>query len=253
MRSFGYIHENYNVIELRLFQSYFHERAQLQYLPDSIGNLIELHTLDVSHNQLQELPATLPQLEGLENFYLDYNQFSTVPAEIFHLEHLQQLNFDENLLTTIPSGIVNSPYLQSLHLAGNLLTEFPAELSALRYLKRLVLNRNLISTLDYMIMNEFLHLYVLDLRANKIPQEQIAKAQAFLRLSGVKRRKYYFQDYLNDYENPFSIHNIGKRIRSDPLLQINPEDDVKVEELALRIKSNHDNRYEISGRDEVLN
>ena len=251
MGSFGYIHDNYNILELRLFQSYFQEKAQLAELPDNIGNLVELHTLDVSHNRLTSLPDTIKELEGLENFYLDYNDFTSIPTSLAKLENLRQLNFDENLLVNIPASIANSPYLQSLHLAGNLINRFPRELVDLSYLKRLVLNRNQISTLEYTILDEFSQLYVLDLRHNPIPEEQIDKALAYLKLSGKKRRKYYLSGLLSDWEHPYSTRNIDKRIRSDPLLELGNDDD-KINNMVIRIKSAYDQRYQVTGKDEVL-
>ncbi|MHA2503087.1 MAG: leucine-rich repeat domain-containing protein [Candidatus Kariarchaeaceae archaeon] len=240
--SFGFLHDNYHVIEVRLFQSYFNQDFQLSELPESIGDLERLHTLDASHNQLDRLPARIAELEELENCYLDYNNFREFPKMLSELEFIRQLNFDDNLLTGISPSISGINSLQSLHVAGNLLTKIPSEVQPLLFLRRLDLRRNLITSLDFNIINDLSQLYVLDVRGNLIPDVDADKTLAFLKLQGKTRRKYRLKGELSALEDPFSLRNIRKKIESDPFIDT-PHTDEELDLLARDIKLSHEQKY----------
>ena len=53
--------------------------CQLGSLPDAIGNLINLETLDVEHNALTSLPDTLWNLRRMKKLYLNGNQLTEIP------------------------------------------------------------------------------------------------------------------------------------------------------------------------------
>jgi hypothetical protein len=165
---------------------------------------------------LNVLPETLEDLEELQQLYLDFNQFVVFPEVICKLPYLNQLNFDENKLDVIPMEFEELDYLQSLQLAGNNFTHIPKEFSKLKYLRRLNMSRNYIRTISYEELEGLLHLYVLDLRGNNIPIEEETRLRSFLRLQGIKRRKYQIAGPLHPIEHPFSTRNINNKIKSEP-------------------------------------
>jgi Leucine-rich repeat (LRR) protein len=75
---------------------------RLNYLPESIGNLINLKELHCHNNHLQQLPETIGNLINLR--YLDCckNQLQELPKSIGNLINLQYFNCEDNNLTMVP-------------------------------------------------------------------------------------------------------------------------------------------------------
>lgn len=97
-------------------------RANLERLPEAIGELAALERLDVGNNRLSELP-TLPA--GLRELYVHDNQLVRLPA----LPALQVLDANRNRLTEV-AAIRDICFV---YLAGNRLVAAP-ETSGVRYL-----------------------------------------------------------------------------------------------------------------------
>jgi Leucine-rich repeat (LRR) protein len=70
----------------------------LRYLPDSIGNLKNLKTLNVSNNELRELPDTIGNLENLTSLDLSNNKYlMDLPLSLINLSNLLILKVDKSL------------------------------------------------------------------------------------------------------------------------------------------------------------
>ena len=57
-------------------------KLKLSTLPEAIGRLSQLQTLDLSDNQLSTLPEAIGQLSQLQKLDLSHNQLSTLPEAI---------------------------------------------------------------------------------------------------------------------------------------------------------------------------
>jgi Leucine-rich repeat (LRR) protein len=97
-------------------------RANLEQLPEALGELAALERLDIGVNQLRELPA-LPA--SLRELYIHDNQLVHLPA----LPALRVLDANRNRLTEV-AAIRDVGFV---YLAGNRLTAAP-ETSGVRYL-----------------------------------------------------------------------------------------------------------------------
>lgn len=65
---------------------------KLKKLPDSLGNLKRLQTLNISHNCLKELPDTLSNLKRLKTLDLSFNpKLKKVPPSLAHCHSLENL------------------------------------------------------------------------------------------------------------------------------------------------------------------
>ena len=65
-------------------------------LPSQIGHLINLRTLNASHNRMTGVPAEIGQLQHLEYLDLSYNQLTGLPHELGNLQQLRILNLTGN-------------------------------------------------------------------------------------------------------------------------------------------------------------
>ena len=81
----------------------FRERSRVSgTLPESIGQLSQLHELYLDNNLLSTLPESIGQLSQLQELYLNNNQLSTLLESIGRLSQLQQLDLSSNQLSALP-------------------------------------------------------------------------------------------------------------------------------------------------------
>ena len=94
-------------------------------IPESIGNLTNLRSLDLGYNQLSgSIPESISNLTSLVNLRLYNNQLTgSIPESISNLTNLEILYLYNNQLTgNIPESIGNLTSLRILDLYGNQLT-----------------------------------------------------------------------------------------------------------------------------------
>ena len=110
-------------------------------IPESIGNLTALTTLDLGYNQLTgPIPDSIGNLINLTSLNLEQNELSgDIPTEVGNLVNLTELKLGWNQLTgTIPDGIGNLVNLTELWLHDNQLSgAIPATIGNLVNLTRL--------------------------------------------------------------------------------------------------------------------
>src|SRR5450759_161124 len=72
------------------------DSEKLTELPESLGQLTQLQTLNLSGNQLTVLPEWLAQLKLLQTLNLSGNQLTALPEWLAQLKLLQTLNLSGN-------------------------------------------------------------------------------------------------------------------------------------------------------------
>src|ERR1043165_9275267 len=85
--------------ELDLSGEYVEKKPKLTELPESLRQLTQLQSLDLSNNKLTVLPESLCQLTQLQTLYLSSNQLTALPESLGKLRQLQTLNLSVNNLT----------------------------------------------------------------------------------------------------------------------------------------------------------
>ena len=76
-------------------------------MPNTIGSLANLQTLDISHNALLGLPNSL-SLPALSGLYLNDNNLQSLPNTIGNLSNIRTLYiYNNHYLTTLPDTIGN--------------------------------------------------------------------------------------------------------------------------------------------------
>uniref|UniRef100_A0A7N0UJL2 Disease resistance R13L4/SHOC-2-like LRR domain-containing protein n=1 Tax=Kalanchoe fedtschenkoi TaxID=63787 RepID=A0A7N0UJL2_KALFE len=115
---------------------------QVEWLPDSIGKLSTLITLDLSENRISALPTTIGGLASLTKLDLHSNRISELPDTIGNLFSLVILDVRGNQLTSLPSTIGRLLNLEELDLSSNLLQQLPESVGSLGKLKKLNVETN---------------------------------------------------------------------------------------------------------------
>ncbi|NXU02380.1 MFHA1 protein, partial [Buphagus erythrorhynchus] len=144
---------------------------RLRRLPEGLGRLRHLRTLDVDHNLLPSFPAPLLELAALEELdcsgnrhlgalpegiaalcrlkilWLSGTGLASLPEGLCQLSALESLMLDSNRLQALPTDFGRLQRLKMLNLSSNLLGEFPSAILALPSLEELYLSRNQLTVL----------------------------------------------------------------------------------------------------------
>jgi hypothetical protein len=124
-------------------------------LPEGIGNLTSLRTLDLHYSNIRSLPSSIGQLQKLEDLGLSYTKnLLTLPEEIGNLINLKTLRLNKSNIASLPPSIGQLQKLEYLGLActKNLLT-LPEEIGNLSKLEWLHLECSGITSLPDSLQN----------------------------------------------------------------------------------------------------
>lgn len=130
-----------NLIEL-----YLHSN-NIAFIPQAIGNLVRLQSLDLSDNALQVICPEIGHLRSLRHLRLSNNQLKCLPQELGDLKELETLDVSMNLLRTLPEQLYRCVSLQSLTADRNLLQCLPRQLCRLPDLNELSVAANCLRSL----------------------------------------------------------------------------------------------------------
>lgn len=140
---------------------------QISIIPPEIGDIKKMKVLGLSYNQILTICPEIGNLQNLKELYLVNNQISVIPPEIGSLENLGWLDLSNNKISVIPTEIGNLKNLNSLYLSKNQISIIPSETGSLESLRYLYLSNNQISIIPTEIEN-LKNLERLDLSSNKI-------------------------------------------------------------------------------------
>jgi Leucine-rich repeat (LRR) protein len=158
---------NNRVAHLRL------DSLNISVLPECIGQLDSLSSLDLRHNNLVGLPDSIGMLTKLTSLSLEGNELASLPASFGGLVKLSSLSLQGNKLTSLPASFGNLASLSTLWLgdintaAGNLLTSLPDTIGNLKGLRFLDVSNNLLVQIPYSISN-IQYILTLNLKNNKL-------------------------------------------------------------------------------------
>ncbi|XP_069481152.1 leucine-rich repeat-containing protein 28 [Ambystoma mexicanum] len=149
-----------NLVEL-----YLHSN-NIVYVPEAIGSLVKLQSLDLSdnaleivcpdigrlkslrhlrlaNNQLKFLPPEIGNLKELQTLDLSINRLITLPEKLHLCHSLQYLTVDRNHLWCVPRHLCQLPSLNELSMAGNRLAFLPLDLGRSRELQYVYVDNNI--------------------------------------------------------------------------------------------------------------
>ncbi|XP_052197946.1 plant intracellular Ras-group-related LRR protein 4-like [Diospyros lotus] len=124
---------------------------QIEWLPDSIGKLSSLITLDLSDNRIVALPATIGGLSSLTKLDLRSNRITELPDSIGDLLTLVFLDLSGNRITSLPATFARLVRLEELDLSSNNLHALPESIGSLISLKKLNVETNNIEEIPHAI------------------------------------------------------------------------------------------------------
>ncbi|KAG7544969.1 Leucine-rich repeat [Arabidopsis suecica] len=124
---------------------------QVEWLPDSLGKLSSLTSLDLSENHIVVLPNTIGGLSSLTKLDLHSNRIGQLPESIGELLNLVYLNLGSNQLSSLPSTFSRLLRLEELDLSCNNLPILPESIGSLVSLKKLDVETNDIEEIPYSI------------------------------------------------------------------------------------------------------
>ena len=61
-------------------------------LPDNVGNLVNVETINMSKNNLETVPASIGKLQKLKKLNFSGNPIKTLPIELGNCKSLKSLN-----------------------------------------------------------------------------------------------------------------------------------------------------------------
>ncbi|XP_034039338.1 leucine-rich repeat-containing protein 28 isoform X2 [Thalassophryne amazonica] len=125
-----------NLIEL-----YLHSN-NIVIIPEAIGNLTRLQSLDLSNNALQLLCPEVGRLRSLRHFRLSNNKLKCLPPEVGNLHELESLDVSMNHLMSLPDRLHRCASLQNLTVDHNLLSHIPRQICCLHRLNQLSIAAN---------------------------------------------------------------------------------------------------------------
>ncbi|KAH9610934.1 hypothetical protein KSS87_015851 [Heliosperma pusillum] len=124
---------------------------QVEWLPDSIGKLSSLITLDLSENRIVALPVTIGGLSSLSKLDLHANRINELPESIGELLNLIFLDLRGNNLVKLPPSLGRLIHLEELDMSSNNLSSLPDTIGCLTNLKTLNVETNNLDDLPHTI------------------------------------------------------------------------------------------------------
>ncbi|CAM8902458.1 unnamed protein product [Rhodiola kirilowii] len=123
----------------------------IHQLPESIGKLSGLTTLDLSKNQLVALPCTIQGISCLTKLDLHDNRIEELPEGFGKLVNLVFLDLRGNQLKSLPDTFCKLVRIEELQLNSNRLLALPESIGSLVRLKRLMVETNDIEEIPHSI------------------------------------------------------------------------------------------------------
>ncbi|OJJ15153.1 hypothetical protein BKI52_39495 [marine bacterium AO1-C] len=129
-------------------------RLGLQNIPQELGQLQSLESLNLFYNQLTLVPPVVCELTTLKTLWLHHNQLAEIPENIDNLTALEELALSFNQLTTLPASLGALTQLNTLYLHHNSLTSLPSELTTLPHLQKITLWNNAFTLEEELLLTE---------------------------------------------------------------------------------------------------
>ena len=141
------------ITNLRTLKYLYLDGNDFETLPEWVGSLEHLESLDISSCELESIPEAIGNLKALKKLNLFNNYLTELPKSIGDLSNLIELNCDTNRIESLPESIGNLTLLQKLGLADNELRKLPPSIVKLRNLETISLTSNKFMSFPEVLLN----------------------------------------------------------------------------------------------------
>ncbi|MBT4594506.1 hypothetical protein HOD08_01350 [bacterium] len=137
--------------KLKNLQSINLSKNLLKKLPPTIANLKQLEFLEANNNVLMEFPKCIRGLTNLKSLKMDGNKIPSIQGRLGNLQNLELLSFEDNIICYVSPDLFDLPKLKSISLSKNRIKKIP-EIGNLKSLEFIELEENEISEIPADIM-----------------------------------------------------------------------------------------------------
>ena len=177
--------------------------TKISSLPESIWNLTNLQSLDLSGTNIRAIPDSVGNLTSLQSLDLHSTQISALPKSIVTLTSLKRLNLIYSQISTLPENIGNLTSLQSLDLSNTKISSLPESIWNLTNLQSLDLSGTNIRAIPDSVGN-LTSLQSLDLHSTQIS----ALPKSIVTLTSLKRLNLSFTQISTLPENIWNLTSL---------------------------------------------
>jgi len=121
--------ENHGYLSLRY--------SHLSYLPEELGQFVDLYKIDLDGNKIKKLPESMGNLIKLEAIHLSDNMISKLPNSFSNLKNISYIDLSINSLRKCPVELLALPNLRELYLFANNIKSWPKDMGCLNKLTHL--------------------------------------------------------------------------------------------------------------------
>ena len=139
----------------------------IQSLPDTFSDLMNLRILVLTYNQISQLPQSFSKVSSLWELELSYNNLRDVSDSFRSMARLKRINLNSNRLLTFPKTLSLCLELETLTATSNQLKIIPSSLMKFPAMKEINLSQNSLETLPPSIQ-AMVSLRVLNLESNNL-------------------------------------------------------------------------------------
>ncbi len=198
-------------------------------LPDEIGELTSLKSLNISYNNISEIPNSICKLVNLEELFLVRNNVSKLPANFSMLSKLKVLDVSNNPLVKLPKELGSCCELEILDSSFCELKSLPLELTNLLGLKSLNLEENPIEFPPHKVIKRglyaIMHFLALEKKKNEASKVMLQVFNLPEKIQGPFREYIQFFNKMistaNNKEMLFEINFINQEFYKE--MELNTE------------------------------
>lgn len=146
----------------------------LTHISQNITRITTLKDLNLSYNKIQDAMSYryLGELPNLYSLWLDHNELTTLPTTIKELSQIRYFYIDHNQLTVLPKEVSGMLRVWVIHAGHNRFKELPEELMGIPGLFLIHMNNNNISLIPRSYGEKDYAMMALILDHNPLPEEE---------------------------------------------------------------------------------